>query len=65
MSGESSTISCNCGARYQRTPVLLPIKDVGEFTCTVCGHTIERWRGRLVPKFKQLASAETRTRNAG
>jgi hypothetical protein len=55
----AACISCVCGAKYERSTVLLPIKDVGEFACTGCGNVMERWRGRLVPTFKRIETPET------
>jgi len=46
-------ISCEvCTAKYVRTEVLLPIKDVGICECAYCGSELERWHGRLVPTFR-------------
>lgn len=44
-------ISCKCGAHYEREDVQLPIKDIGIFECRECGDVLERWAGRVVPKF--------------
>lgn len=58
MQQHPTTVSCACGATYSRILVQLPIKDVGEFTCFVCGNVMEQWRGRVVPKFKRLEQAK-------
>lgn len=48
-------IWCDCGAKYERAEMRLPIKDVGIFECFGCGAVVERWHGKLVPAFKLIA----------
>jgi hypothetical protein len=48
----AESVTCSCGANYERKLVQLPIKDMGEFSCGLCGRVLESWRGRLVPAFK-------------
>jgi len=51
----TSCVQCDCGARYERAEVQLPIKDVGVFECQYCGAIIERWHGKSVPAFRAIA----------
>lgn len=46
---------CDCGAKYERAEMTLPIKDVGIFECHGCGVVMERWHGKIVPAFKLIA----------
>lgn len=60
----SACIWCNCGAKYERLDVQLPIKDVGVFECHGCGEVLERWSGRRVPAFKLISLPETKAIDA-
>ena len=60
----SACIWCNCGAKYERREVRLPIKDIGIFECHVCGEALERWSGRVVPAFKLIGLPETKASDA-
>lgn len=52
MSPVTTSITCACGAKYERAVAHLPIKDIGIYECQHCGATLERWCGRDVPLFK-------------
>ena len=54
MTTYTSCVKCDCGARYERAEVHLPIKDVGVFECHQCGAVIERWHGKVAPLFRLL-----------
>jgi hypothetical protein len=54
MPDQTTIVTCDCGARYERREVALPIKDVGCFDCNDCGARMEIWSGRKVPAFKRL-----------
>jgi hypothetical protein len=60
----SSSISCACGARYERAQAHLPIKDIGAFECQCCGAVLERWYGRDVPLFRLVSKPEAKTSSA-
>lgn len=60
----ATTVSCTCGAAYERAEVHLPIKDVGIFECFHCNAVMERWHGRDVPTFKLIARPNAKTTSA-
>ncbi|WP_395645871.1 hypothetical protein [Terricaulis sp.] len=60
----SACIWCNCGAKYERVEVRLPIKDIGIFECQFCGEVLERWSGRLVPAFKLVSPPDSEASHA-
>lgn len=59
-----SCIQCDCGAKYERAEVQLPIKDIGIYECHLCGVVIERWHGRAVPTFRLLEAPQTKATSA-
>lgn len=59
-----TSLSCDCGAKYERAEVKLPIKDIGMFECQVCGEVVERWHGRKVPLFRLVERPQLKKSNA-
>lgn len=59
MNKQHTIIDCECGARYERREVQLPIKDIGCFDCGDCGARLEIWYGRTVPAFKRIEREES------
>jgi len=57
-------VQCNCGARYERAEVRLPIKDIGIFECQYCSAVIERWHGKTAPLFRVVKLPDSRPSNA-
>jgi hypothetical protein len=55
----TTSITCVCGAKYERGEAHLPIRDVGMHECSHCGVVIERWQGRTVPIFRFVSAPET------
>lgn len=60
----SACVRCPCGAKYERAEAQLPIKDIGIYECSHCGHVLERWHGRVVPTFKLIELPQTKTTDA-
>ncbi|GAN00527.1 hypothetical protein U91I_04193 [alpha proteobacterium U9-1i] len=60
----NTCVTCDCGARYERAEVRLPIKDIGVFECHDCGKMLEHWHSQTVPHFRAAASAPERKTSA-
>jgi hypothetical protein len=48
----TTTVTCECGAVYERGEVKLPARDKDSFDCEVCKREIERWNGSRIPVFR-------------
>ncbi len=64
MAQYTTTITCACGAKYERGEARLPIRDVGIQECRHCGVVMERWQGKVVPIFRFLSAPEPKTISA-
>lgn len=64
MAEYTSTITCNCGADYERGEVRLPIRDVGMHECAHCGIVLERWHGKIVPIFRLVSTPKPKNASA-
>jgi len=56
-----STVTCNCGASYERTEKKSLRRAKGSFNCTVCNNELETWSGFRVPTFKILKRLDADT----
>jgi hypothetical protein len=43
------TVSCGCGAVYERTEEKLTFRDIDTFECRCCGTTLESWSRSRIP----------------
>jgi hypothetical protein len=57
------TITCECGAIYERAEKSVVSRDKDSFNCHICGHKLESWSGELsrIPVFKLMRRPETDT----
>jgi hypothetical protein len=55
------TVTCQCGAIYERTEKKVIFRDSDSFACHVCGHKLESWSGSRIPIFKLVKRPETDT----
>ena len=55
------TVTCQCGAIYERTEEKVIFRDKDGFNCHVCGQELESWSGSRIPIFKLVKRPETDT----
>jgi hypothetical protein len=55
------TVTCRCGAIYQRLEEKASFRDNGNFNCYVCRKELESWSGARIIIFKLLKRPETDT----
>ena len=62
-----STVTCQCGALYERTEKKVIFRDKDSFNCRFCGKELESWSGsrillfRDIPLFRLLKRPNTDT----
>ena len=55
------TVTCQCGAIYERTEEKGIFRDKNSFNCHDCGQVLESWSGSRMPIFKLVKRPETDT----
>jgi hypothetical protein len=55
------TVTCQCGAIYERTEEKVSFRDSDRFACRICGHELESWSGFRIPIFKLVKRPDTDT----
>jgi len=53
-----STVTCECGAVYERTEVKFMMRDKDSYECS-CGSTLESWNGSRIPQFRLISKPES------
>lgn len=56
-----TTVTCQCGAIYERTEEKGIFRDKDSFDCRVCGKELESWSGSRIPVFKLVKRPDTDT----
>ena len=51
----TTTITCSCGAVYERTENKAPVRDSDSFDCVCCGVEVEPWNDTRWPSFKLIS----------
>ena len=55
------TVTCQCGAIYERSEGKGLFRDTGSFSCYVCRQELESWSDSSIPIFKLIKRPETDT----
>jgi hypothetical protein len=56
---KTTTVTCQCGAVYERHYMELPAREQGSFECPCCGSTLERWNSGCSLTFRLIKKPET------
>jgi hypothetical protein len=55
------TVTCQCGAIYERSEEKGVFRDKSSFNCFVCRQELEAWSETRIPVFKLIKRPETDT----
>ena len=53
----AETVTCECGAVYERTETKIIFRDKDREECE-CGRVLERWNGSVIPHFRLISKPE-------
>lgn len=56
----TETVTCDCGAVYERGEAKLPVRDKDSYPCGVCGAILEEWNGSRIPTFTLIKRPDDR-----
>jgi hypothetical protein len=46
------TVTCKCGAVYERTTEKVIFRDQDSFNCYVCGEELDSWSSSRIPRYR-------------
>lgn len=58
----TTTVTCECGAVYEREEHKLTFRDRDRHDCDFCGRVIESWSGSILPTFRLIKRPEAKER---
>lgn len=56
----TETITCECGAVYEKGSVKLPARDRDYYDCRICGSRLDEWSSSRIPTFKLIERPDHR-----
>lgn len=52
--GMKETVTCTCGAVYEKGSYKLPVRDQDYFDCLLCGTRLDEWSSSRIPTYKLI-----------
>lgn len=56
----ATTVTCACGAVYERSEHHFSMRDEGHQDCLVCRRRLEAWNSTAIPTYRLIAAPERR-----